>query len=65
LIKTKIDELTVEDIEAFRKARKNTRESNHRYGERNFMDILLEGSEKLNQQFADSGEYKLNSGDSE
>jgi len=65
LLKTKIEELTVEDIEAFHKARKNTCEGNHRYGERSFMEILLAGSEKLNQQFADSDEYRFNFGDSQ
>jgi len=65
LLKTKIAELTVEDIEAFRKARKNTREGNHRNGDRSFMEILLEGSEKLNRQFADSDEYRFNFGDSQ
>jgi len=65
LLKTKIEDLTVEDIKTFRESRKNTRESNHRYGNRNFMEILLAGSKKLNQQFADSDEYKFNFGDSE
>jgi hypothetical protein len=65
VLKTLIEELTVEDIEAFRKSRKNTRESNHRYGDRSFMEILLAGSEKLNRQFANSDEYKMNLGDSE
>jgi len=64
MLKTKIEELTVRDIEDFRKARKNTCESNHRYGERSFMEILLTGSEKLNHQFANSDEYKFNFGDS-
>ena len=64
LLKTSIEELTVEDIASFRISRKNTRESNHRYGERSYMEILLSGSEKLNQQFANSDEYKLNLGDS-
>jgi len=58
-VKTLIEELTVEDIKAFRMARKNTRENNHRYGDRSFMEILLEGSRKLNQKFANSDEYKM------
>ena len=64
-MKTLIEDLTVEDIEVFRKSRKNTRENNHRYGERTFMEILLAGSEKLNQQFANADEYKIKTGDSE
>ena len=65
LSKTSIEDLTVEDIEAFRITRGNTRESNHRYGERSFMDILLAGSKKLNQEFANSDQYKIDLGDSE
>ena len=65
LLKTSIEELTEDDLKKFREYRKNTRESNHRYGERSLMEILLVGSEKLNQQFADSDEYKMDRGDSE
>jgi hypothetical protein len=65
LLKTSIEELTEDDLKNFRESRKNTRESNHRYGERSLMEILLAGSEKFNQQFADSDEYKMDRGDSE
>jgi hypothetical protein len=65
VLKTSIEELTVEDIRTLRMARGNTRESNHRYGEKSFMEILLEGSRKLNQEFANSDEYKMELGDSE
>jgi hypothetical protein len=65
MLKTSIKDLSVEDVEALRTARRNTRESNHRYGERNFMEILLAGSKKLNQKFADSDLYRIDLGDSE
>ncbi|MDR1149409.1 MAG: hypothetical protein LBK66_12345 [Spirochaetaceae bacterium] len=65
LLKTKIEDLSVEDIKAFRNARKNIRESNHPYGDSSIMEMLLAGSEKLNQQFADSDEYKFDFGASE
>ena len=63
--KTSIEELTAEDIVAFQAGRGNTHESNHRYGERSFMEILLAGSEKLKRQFADSDLYKIDLGGSE
>jgi len=59
LEKTSIEDLTVEDITAFQAGRGNTHESNHRYGERSLMEILLAGSEKLKQQFAGSDLYKI------
>jgi hypothetical protein len=65
LTKTSIEDITVEDIRAFRTGRGNIRESNHRLGERSFMEILLAGSEKLKQQFADSDRYKMDLGNSE
>ena len=62
LMKNTIEELDVKDIEEFRIHRKNTRESNHPYGTKNYMDILISGSKKLNKinTFA---EYKINLGD--
>jgi hypothetical protein len=65
LEKTSIKEFTVEDVEALDKNRGNTRESNHRYGERSFMGILLAGSEKLSQKFSGSDLYKIDLGDPE
>ncbi|MDR3294476.1 MAG: hypothetical protein LBT26_01425 [Clostridiales Family XIII bacterium] len=59
LLKTSIEELTEKDIEDLRVTRKNTREHNHRHGDREFMEILLAGSKKLNIQFADSDLYKM------
>jgi len=56
------EELTVEDIKEFYESRKNTRESNHRHGDRSFIEILLAGSKKLNEQFIDSDLYKMNLG---
>jgi hypothetical protein len=64
VMSTVIEEITEEDIKAMRIYRGNTRESNHRYGDRSFMEILLEGSRKFNQEFAHSDEYKINLGDS-
>ena len=46
-MKETIEELSAEDIRAFRCNRKNNRESNHPYGERSFMEIALSGSKKL------------------
>jgi len=43
--------------------RKNTRESNDRHGEQSFMEMLLSGSKKLNQEFAGSDEYKIDFGE--
>jgi len=60
--KTSIKDVTVEDILILDKNRGNTRESNHRYGERSFMEILLAGSEKLNKKFAGSDLYKIDLG---
>ena len=55
-----IEELTVEDIEAFRAARSNTCESNHPLGAPGgFMGLLLEGSRTLVDEFRDSDDYKL------
>lgn len=65
LSKATIEDLTEEDIEAFRANRKNTREGNHRHGDRSLMEILLAGSKKLNEEFAESDLYKLDLGDSE
>jgi hypothetical protein len=62
---TLIKDLTVEDIKALEEGRGNTRESNHRYGERSFMEILLAGSKKLNEKFADSDLFKADLGDLE
>lgn len=59
LLKTTIDELNEKDIEALYETRGNTRERNHRYGDRGFMEILLAGSEKLNQEFAKTDVYKI------
>jgi len=65
MFKTRIEDLTAEDIDAMNAARENTHENNHRYGGQNFMEMALEGSRKLNKEFADSDEYKLDFGDSE
>ena len=64
MLKTKIEELTAEDIDTMNASRKNTRENNHRYGGQNFMEMALEGSRKLNEEFANSDEYKLDLEDS-
>ena len=65
LEKTQIKDLKAGEITAFQAGRGNTHESNHRYGDRSFMEILLAGSEKLKRQFADSDLYKIDLGGSE
>ena len=65
LTKTLIEELNEKDIESLRKARQNKLEVNHRYEGGGFMDILLAGSKKLNQEFASSDLYRLDLGDPE
>jgi len=61
-----IEELTVEDIEAFNAARQNTCESNHPLNTSgNFMDLLLEGSRMLVDEFRDRDDYKLDLGSPE
>jgi hypothetical protein len=65
MFKTRIEELTAEDIDAMNASRENTRENNHRYGGQNFMDMALEGSRKLSEEFANTDEYKIDLGDSE
>lgn len=53
-----IDDLTVDDINAYRAARQNTMESNHLLGE-DFMDLLVEGSDMLVKEFGGTNDYKL------
>jgi len=56
-----IEDLTVEDIKAFNAARQNTCESNHPLGTSgDFMDLLLEGSRALVDEFRESDDYRLN-----
>jgi len=55
-----IEDVTVEDIESFRKARQNTCEPNQPFNVKgDWMDILLEGSHMLVQEFRDSDENKM------
>jgi len=56
-----IEDLTIEDIKAFSAARQNTCESNHPLGTSgDFMDLLLEGSRALVDEFRESDDYRLN-----
>jgi hypothetical protein len=66
LTTTNIDDLTVEDLRAFCQARRNTCESNHPFeGNKSFMNLLVEGSGMLVQEFGETNGYQLISGGSD
>jgi len=53
-------DLTVDDIKSYRAARQNTQESNHPFGgNKDFMDLLVEGSDMLVEEFGGTNDYKI------